>query len=102
MKISTEDFLAHARNSLANAGGDVRDNHHADWLLQESIAYSLIAIGLELKRSNDSADLEREAFQERLDKHASRFDDDRKTKKTTIDEDIRRGLSSFEEKFIGS
>jgi len=59
MKVSTEVVLAHARNSLVNAGGDVLDNHHADWLLQESIAYSLIAIGQELKKFNDRIDKDR-------------------------------------------
>ena len=60
MKVSTEVVLSHARNSLVNAGGDVHDTHHADWCLQESIAYSLIAIGQELKRFNDEEELERE------------------------------------------
>ena len=44
MKMSTEVILDHASNSLVNPGGDVDDQRHADWLLQESIAYSLIAI----------------------------------------------------------
>ena len=60
MIISSEVLLGHARISLDNAGGDVHDQHHSDWLIQESIAYSLLAIGTELKRFNDEADLERE------------------------------------------
>ncbi len=58
-QLSTEVILDHARNSLVNAGGDVHDKHHADWLLQESIAYSLIAIAQELKKFNDRADWDR-------------------------------------------
>lgn len=78
MNISTETLLGHANTSLNNAGGDVRDRRHSEWLIRESIAYSLIAIGQELKKFND------------------RIDQDRKTEMEEIDKDIQRGVNQVD------
>ena len=74
MNISTETLLGNANTSLNNAGGDVHDRHHSEWLIQESIAYSLLAIAQELKKFNDEAEVERERQENKLERKDEELD----------------------------
>ena len=57
MKIPSEDFLNLALENLNNSQGV--DFDFSARLTQQSIAYSLIAIGQELKKFNDRIDKDR-------------------------------------------
>ena len=83
IEFTSDRLIDLAMAQLGQSQGDV-DFDFSERLTQQSIAYSLIAIGQELKKFND------------------RIDEDRKSESRTIDEDIRRGFIRIEEKIIGS
>ena len=83
IEFTSDRLIDLAMENLDRSQGEVNFDFSAR-LTQQSIAYSLIAIGQELKKFNDQSD------------------EDRKSELRTIDEDIRRGLKGFERYFLGS